>query len=168
MAGTDKKMTLSEQVRMAKLWNDLEKNLKEPFSKEDLENLTLLGEYLKKKYAGRMPESRLEHKDLKGKSVKSLEMMDEETLVCVENKPEGPVFWIRCSADGHDRYVCTNGRSVIEYPKEILSGDENYWSLREYDSKGNITETTRSGDKMKVSHHSVAQEALLNKKKATR
>ena len=169
MNKTNTKLTLSEKVRMGKLWNELENNLKEPFSKEDLAKLALLGEYLKKRYADKKSSCILEHTDLEGKPIKLLERMDEDTMVCVENKPSGPVFWIRCSANGEkDMYVCTDGRSVIEYPEEAMEEKEQYWSLREYDSKGNMTETTRTGNKMKVTHHSVVQKALLNKKHATR
>ena len=168
MDKTTMKTSLSEQVRMTKLWDQIERNLKEPFSKEDLANLALLGEYLKKKYADQTPVSRLEHKDLNGKSIKTLEMMDEGTMVCIENKPEGPVFWVRCSSNGKDMYVCTDGHSVIEYPKEYSDGDVNYWSLRERDSKGNMKETTRAGDKMKITRRPVAKKTLLNKELPTR
>lgn len=158
---TTKKMSLSEKVRRMDLWLALEEELKEPFSKEDLADLALVGEYLKEKHANQPSVNQFVYRDLEGHPIKALDVVEDgDDIVLRENTQRGPVFWIRVGGMSI-MWVRTDGRAVIDY------GDtDDDWVFREYDAKGNVIETLRKGDKMKKTRHpAVSQAALLRKKK---
>ena len=133
--------------RMMKLLKDMD-CLMPPLSDDDKKNLAELGGYLKQYYAQKDPVHVVEYKDLKGKPVKTFNVLEVYTFICREERKDGPVFWVRTGDGKRDFAICTDGKSVMEYPPEILEGDDNYWILREYNDNGSYNEIRREPDKM--------------------
>ena len=149
-----KKFTLSEQVRITKLWNDLEENLKEPLSEADKKNLILMGEYLTSRYGDKKEFSTgpsLETAD--GKVMKSLEKVEDDggNEVFVENTPKGKIFWI-CGRHG---WFSTKGNESFDLDTRpdlpINPEGSSHWAFYRHQPNGSIIVTCRDDDKMSLS-----------------